>query len=120
MSELRWDPLDRTWALIASERGLRPTDFLPPPKNVDRKEPCPFCLIVEGQGQATRIAEKASDTMHDMADRAMEQGREAAHQMQNAASTVQSAVNQSLKQQPMATLAMAAAVGFVLGALWKS
>lgn len=74
----------------------------------------------KGMQQAGRLAEKASDTMHDMADRAVEQGREAAHQMQNAASNVQSAVNQSLKQQPMTTLAIAAAVGFVLGALWKS
>jgi ElaB/YqjD/DUF883 family membrane-anchored ribosome-binding protein len=74
----------------------------------------------KGMQQASRMAEKASDTMHDVADRVVEQGREAAHQMQNAAGTVQSAVNQSLKEQPMATLAIAAAVGFVLGALWKS
>lgn len=74
----------------------------------------------KGMQQAGRMAEKASDTMHDVADRVMEQGREAAHQMQNAAGTVQGAVSQSLKEQPMATLAVAAAVGFVLGALWKS
>ncbi len=29
--------------------------------------------------QASRMAEKASDTMHDVADRVMEQGKEAAH-----------------------------------------
>ena len=74
----------------------------------------------KGMQQANRIAVKASDTVHDMADRVVEQGREAAHQMQNAAGTVQGAVSQSLKQQPMATLAAAAVVGFVLGALWKS
>lgn len=74
----------------------------------------------KGMQQASRMAEKAADTMSDMADRAVEQGREAAKQMQNAAGTMQSAVNQSLKQQPMTTLAVAAAVGFVLGALWKS
>jgi hypothetical protein len=30
------------------------------------------------------------------------------------------AVDRSLRQQPMATLAAAAMLGFVLGALWKS
>jgi ElaB/YqjD/DUF883 family membrane-anchored ribosome-binding protein len=33
---------------------------------------------------------------------------------------VKGAVDKSIKDQPMATLAAAAAVGFVLGALWKS
>ena len=63
MSELRWDPLDRTWALIATERGLRPTDFLPPERKPSpKKEPCPFCLVLQGKGQATRIAtRKAGD-----------------------------------------------------------
>jgi len=63
MSELRWDPLDRAWALIASERGLRPTDFLPAPRGDDARNPagpCPFCLIVAGDGPATRIAERSS------------------------------------------------------------
>ena len=60
MSELRWDPLDRVWSLIATERGRRPTDFLPPPrKPVDRqRHPCPFCLIIAGHGPSTRIHER--------------------------------------------------------------
>jgi len=33
---------------------------------------------------------------------------------------VKTAVDKSIKDQPMTTLAVAAAVGFVLGALWKS
>jgi ElaB/YqjD/DUF883 family membrane-anchored ribosome-binding protein len=33
---------------------------------------------------------------------------------------MKSAVDKSIKDQPMATLAAAAVVGFVLGALWKS
>jgi ElaB/YqjD/DUF883 family membrane-anchored ribosome-binding protein len=36
------------------------------------------------------------------------------------AGNLKKAVDKSVKDQPMATLAMAAAVGFVLGALWKS
>lgn len=66
MSELRWDPLDRAWALVASERGLRPTDFMPPPRETrrdaggGRQGPCPFCFILGGQGPATRIYERRS------------------------------------------------------------
>jgi hypothetical protein len=33
---------------------------------------------------------------------------------------MKTAVDRSLKDQPMATLAMAAVVGFVIGAIWKS
>jgi ElaB/YqjD/DUF883 family membrane-anchored ribosome-binding protein len=74
----------------------------------------------KGMQQANRMVEKATDAVNDMADRVVEQGKEAAHQVQNAAGTVQSAVTKSLKEQPMTTLAAAAVVGFVLGALWKS
>lgn len=74
----------------------------------------------KGMEQVNRMAEKATDTVQDIAGRVVEQGREAAHQVQDAAGSVQSAVNQSIKDQPLATLAAAAVVGFVLGALWKS
>jgi ElaB/YqjD/DUF883 family membrane-anchored ribosome-binding protein len=36
------------------------------------------------------------------------------------AGNLKGAVDKSVKDQPMTTLAVAAAVGFVLGALWKS
>lgn len=62
MSELRWDPLERTWALIATERGHRPQDFLPLERRLKEGEPCPFCLVLEGQGPATRIARRESAT----------------------------------------------------------
>lgn len=60
MSELRWDPLERRHALIATDRAQRPLDFLPAPRQViDRDHlPCPFCLILAGHGQQTRIAER--------------------------------------------------------------
>jgi len=62
MSELRWDPLDRTWALLATERGRRPQDFLAPERRLVHRDrsPCPFCLVLDGQGQATRIAQRKS------------------------------------------------------------
>lgn len=60
MSDLRWNPLDKTWVLIAEERGQRPGDFLPWPATVvDRAEqPCPFCLIAEGKGPARILGEQ--------------------------------------------------------------
>jgi ElaB/YqjD/DUF883 family membrane-anchored ribosome-binding protein len=47
-------------------------------------------------------------------------GSEAASNVQDVATNLSKAVNKSLKDQPMTTLGMAAVVGFVLGALWKS
>ena len=36
------------------------------------------------------------------------------------AGNIKGAVDKSVKDQPMATLALAAAIGFVLGAIWKA
>ncbi len=66
--------------------------------------------------QFGRVADKAEDIAHRMTD----QGREASERMQEVAGNLKGAVDKSIKDQPMATLATAAVVGFVLGALWKS
>lgn len=78
-------------------------------------------------GQFERVAEKASDQFRSMADkaeamadRAVEQGRDAGERMQEVAGNLKGAVDRSVRDQPMATLAVVAMVGFVLGALWKS
>ena len=77
--------------------------------------------------QFERIADKASDQFKSMADQAEtvvnrvgEHGREAAERVQEVAGNFKGAVDRSVKDQPMATLAVAAVLGFVLGALWKS
>jgi ElaB/YqjD/DUF883 family membrane-anchored ribosome-binding protein len=77
--------------------------------------------------QFERMADKATDRFKSMADQAegvanrvAEQGREAGERVQEVAGNIKGAVDKSVKEQPMATLAMAAVVGFVLGALWKS
>ena len=49
-----------------------------------------------------------------------EQGRQAGEQVQVVADNFKTAVDKSVKEQPITTLAIAAAVGFVVGALWKS
>lgn len=77
--------------------------------------------------QFENLADKATDQFNDMADRAesvanrvTEQSREVGERVQEVAGNFKGAVDKSVKHQPMATLAMAAVMGFVLGALWKS
>jgi len=65
---------------------------------------------------ASKAAEKAQGTLSSIA----EQGRDAGERVNEVAGNMKSAVDQSLKTQPMATLAVAVVAGFVLGALWKS
>lgn len=72
------------------------------------------------------MAEKATDQLRNMADRASgtaskfaEQGREAGQRVQDAAGNFKGAVDKSIREQPLATLALAAIAGFVLGAMWK-
>jgi len=70
--------------------------------------------------KASEQFSKAADQVETVANRVTEQGREASERMQEVAGNFKGAVDKSIKDQPMATLAMAGVVGFVLGALWKS
>ena len=70
--------------------------------------------------KATDKAQGVARQVEDLAGKAVEQGREAGERVQEVAGNVKGAVDKSIKDQPMTTLAAAAAVGFVLGALWKS
>jgi ElaB/YqjD/DUF883 family membrane-anchored ribosome-binding protein len=74
-----------------------------------------------------KMADKATDQFRNIADQAenmasrvAEQGRDAGERVQEVAGNIKGAVDRSVKDQPMATLAVAAVIGFVLGALWKS
>ena len=70
--------------------------------------------------KATDQFSKAADQVEGAASRVAEQGREAGERMQEVAGNFKGALDKSIKDQPMATLAVAAVVGFVLGAIWKS
>jgi ElaB/YqjD/DUF883 family membrane-anchored ribosome-binding protein len=70
--------------------------------------------------KATDQFGKAADQAEGMANRVAEQGREAGERIQEVAGNFKGALDRSIKDQPMATLAGAAIVGFVLGAIWKS
>lgn len=76
---------------------------------------------------AATAVDKAADTVEnvkaaagDAAAEAMKHGREAGRQIDAVAGNLKGAVDKSLREQPMATLAIAAVAGFVVGALWKS
>jgi len=53
-------------------------------------------------------------------DAASEVAGEAKEHVEEMAGNVKGAINKSVKEQPLTTLLVAAAVGFVVGALWKS
>ena len=78
-------------------------------------------------GQFDKFADSANQTLHNAADQAgqlasrvAEQGHDVGVKMQEVAGNLKGAVDKSVKDQPMATLAMVAVLGFVLGAIWKS
>lgn len=66
--------------------------------------------------KASNLAEKTGERLQDLAD----QGRQATEQFQVVADNFKTAVDKSVKDQPLTTLAIAAGIGFVIGALWKS
>jgi ElaB/YqjD/DUF883 family membrane-anchored ribosome-binding protein len=74
----------------------------------------------EFKDKAAEQLSRAKEQTQDLANRAADQGREASRQMQEVAGNFKGAIDKSIKDQPMATLAVATFVGFVVGALWKS
>lgn len=42
-SELRHDPVQKRWVIVASERGRRPIEFAPPQRRDEEESNCPFC-----------------------------------------------------------------------------
>ena len=72
------------------------------------------------KNKATEQFGKVAERVEGVASMVADQGRDAGERVQAVAGNIKGAVDQSVKDQPMATLAMAAVIGFVLGALWKS
>lgn len=70
--------------------------------------------------KASQQFDKISGQVEGAARAAVERGREMSENVQEVAENVRSAVDSSVRNQPMTTLAVAAVFGFVLGALWKS
>jgi ElaB/YqjD/DUF883 family membrane-anchored ribosome-binding protein len=73
------------------------------------------------------MADKATDQFGKVADQVegyakavADKGREVGHDVGEVTDRFRGAVDKSVREQPMTTLPIAAVVGFVLGALWKS
>ena len=82
----------------------------------DRKVPS------EGEGLANTAAAQPSRVAADaqrIDERAAQTARAYGEEAQAAAKRVRPFMEKSMKEQPMQTLAAAAAVAFLLGALWK-
>ena len=83
--------------------------------------------MAQSTSKADNLADKAAGAVKDLAGQAQDvagrvadQGREATEGVQEVAGNIKRAIDKSVSDQPMATLAVAAMVGFVLGAIWKS
>jgi ElaB/YqjD/DUF883 family membrane-anchored ribosome-binding protein len=76
--------------------------------------------ISELEERATDQFGRAADQAERVASRVVDRGRAAGDRIQEVAGNFKGALDKSVKEQPMATLATVAIVGFVLGALWKS
>lgn len=70
--------------------------------------------------KAVNLAERTSEQIGRTVESAVEQSRQATEQVQVVAENFKNAVDKSVKDQPLTTLAVAAGVGFIIGALWKS
>lgn len=70
--------------------------------------------------KAASLAEKTGEQIERTVQNFADQGRQATEQVQLVAENFKTAVDKSVKDQPLTTLAVAAGIGFVIGALWKS
>ncbi len=70
--------------------------------------------------QASQTFETVADSVEDVAAAAMSRGRALGENVQDVATNFKGAVDSSVRNQPLTTLAIAAAMGFLLGAVWKS
>ena len=68
---------------------------------------------------ATDKVKNVAEGAEEMAGKVAEQAREYGEKAQEAVKQFKPYVDKSMKEQPMATLGVAAVIGFVLGALWK-
>jgi ElaB/YqjD/DUF883 family membrane-anchored ribosome-binding protein len=68
----------------------------------------------QATGQIKKVAGQVEEYASDAMDKLRDTGAG------EVAGNLKGAVDKSVKDQPMATLALAAVVGFVLGAIWKA
>lgn len=70
------------------------------------------------EGTMQRVRDAAAGAQ-EFAGKLTDQARELGEKAQHAAGSFKPYLETSMQERPMATLAIACALGFVLGALWK-
>jgi ElaB/YqjD/DUF883 family membrane-anchored ribosome-binding protein len=70
--------------------------------------------------KARSEVEKVESELQEAAHSAADQGQEVSESVQAVANNMKDALEKSMREKPLTTLAMAAAAAFVLGAIWKS
>jgi ElaB/YqjD/DUF883 family membrane-anchored ribosome-binding protein len=73
--------------------------------------------IVAAKGNAAW--RRAKSGVDGVVSDAQDKGREAAHAMRDVSDNFVDAIDESIQNRPYATLALVAAVGFVVGAAWR-
>jgi ElaB/YqjD/DUF883 family membrane-anchored ribosome-binding protein len=68
---------------------------------------------------ATDKVKNVSESAEEIAGKVAEHAREYGEKAQQVVKNFKPYVDKSMQEQPMATLGIAAIIGFVLGALWK-
>ena len=69
---------------------------------------------------ASEQLERVVSSVETAGEAVAARGRQATEHVQEVADNFKTAVDRSVKEQPITTLVVAAAAGFILGALWKS
>jgi ElaB/YqjD/DUF883 family membrane-anchored ribosome-binding protein len=75
---------------------------------------------VDAGMRAVDSLDRAVSQAQDAGQRLAAQGSELGDNLQKVARNFSKAVDKSVSEQPMTTLGVAVAAGFVLGALWKA
>ena len=70
----------------------------------------------DATSEAKSAVDSAADRIQGIADQAMRQVSD----LGEVSGNVKKAVDRSLRSQPYATLGIAAALGFIVGAIWKN
>lgn len=96
---------------MAQQRASYPLDYSKGPT----AKPAADRMADTTTDQFNRVADSAEELAGNVAQQARQYGQKAQEAVQN----FKPFVRKSMKEQPMSTLAAAAVVGFVLGALWK-
>lgn len=96
---------------MTQQRSEYPLDYTEGPTRNDRSGPAAETAKDRVKGAAARTQEYAG--------KITEQLSEYGEKAQDAARNFQPFIKNSMKERPMATLAVASLIGFALGALWK-